>query len=264
MVRYLKSSRLRNDEALDLFQRVLNVAMALLSEETEKSLIDAFKDAVTPYDNALKQSSYTRETQAKNAANEEVENIYRGLWHYIVAMKLHPNATLRKQADDVLFILKTYGKIQNLSYAQRYGALHGLMQELMAIETDVQTSLHLGEWIEGLQVAVAQFRISQDVQVNEKADYQKGIVKETRAVAEKAFSVFVRKVNAKVLLNGEENYAAFVNHVNVIIDEYAQLIKSRETRAKNSKEEEEGSATEEETPSTNTEQDGKDTTSQVA
>ena len=110
---------------------------------------------------------------------------------------------------------------------------------------------------------MAKFRISQDVQVNEKADYQKGIVKETRAVAEKAFSVFVRKVNAKVLLNGEENYAAFVNHVNVIIDEYAQLIKSRETRAKNSKEEE-GSATEEETPSTNTEQDGKDTTSQVA
>lgn len=262
MVRYLKNNRLRNDEALDLFQRVLNVAVALLSEETEKSLIDAFRDAVTPYDNALKQGSFTRETQAKNAANEEVEHIFRGLWHYVVGMTLHPNATLRKLAEDILFILKTYGKIHNLSNAQRYGALHGLMQELTAVATDVQTSLHLGEWIEGLQVAIAQFRISQELQINEKADYQKGIVKDTRAAADKAYSVFVKKVNAKVLLNGEENYAAFINHANAIIDEYAQLIKSRETRAENAKAE--GCGTEEETPSSDTEQKDNDTTSQVA
>lgn len=58
-----------------------------------------------------------------------------------------------------------------------------------------------------------------------------GIVKQTRTAADAAFRTLVERVNALALINGDADYAPFIDHVNVIIDQAEATLAGRSTRA---------------------------------
>lgn len=244
--------RLRNDEAFGLLQRIQNLGTALLTQEVDAPILAAFKTAVDEFDAALKQDVKFKDTKAVEQADALVDEIYRGLKLFARGMQLHPDMAKRAEAEDVMFIIDKYGDLIDLPYNQQYGALHNSMQELTALPAELQTSLGLAPWLEGLTLAIAKFQSAREAQTSAKGDYQVGLVKESRTEAEKAYRTFVRSINAFAIAFGEANYTTFINQVNAMIADAKALLKGRVTRNEEEEEDEstEGSESTEGTGST--------------
>lgn len=58
-IKSLDISRLRNDEDFGYQTRVVNLAVAMLSQDVDKPVVDAYKAALTAFDAALKQAAKT-------------------------------------------------------------------------------------------------------------------------------------------------------------------------------------------------------------
>lgn len=232
-------SRLRNDEVFGLFQRVLSLGQVLLTQEMDAAILALYKKAVDDFDASLKQDIKLKETEIMEAADKYVDEVYRGLKHHIRAQMLHPDLEKRKEAKTVMNILDKYGFLIRLPYNQQYGALHNSIQELTALSTEMQTSLSLGPWLEGLALAFAKFTSAREAQTKEKATYQVRLVKECRIAAEQAHRNFIHAVNTFAITFGEEKYASFIDQVNIMIADAKIALKQRITRAENEKEENE-------------------------
>ena len=54
-------------------------------------------------------------------------------------------------------------------------------------------------------------------------------MKQSRSEADNAYRQLVNTINALCLLEGEEKYATFIDHVNVMIDERKTILRTRST-----------------------------------
>lgn len=231
----LDISRLRNDEDFGYQQRVLNLAVASLVQETDKPIVAAYQTAVSTFDEALKQASKNSQTAAVAAADEEVDHLYTGLTLYLRSLTYHPAEAIQMAAEGVIVIIDRYGKLTGLPYNQQYGALQNSMQELTALPDDTITLLHLADWLAELSSAIARFQNARDMQTAEQSNYQVGLVKDTRTAADAAYKQFVASINAFAIAFGETNYATFINQMNVMIADVQAELKARKTRAENAK-----------------------------
>ena len=235
-IKSLDISRLRNDEDFGYQTRVVNLAVAMLSQDVDKPVVDAYKAALTAFDAALKQAAKNSQTEAVAAADEVVDRLYTGLTLYLRSLTYHPVEATRIAAEGVLVIIDKYGKLTGLPYNQQYGALLNSMQELTALTEEPFTLLHLADWLAELSSAIARFQNARDMQTVEQSNYQVGLVKDTRTAADAAYKQFVASINAFAIAFGETNYATFINQMNVMIADVQAELKARKTRAENAKE----------------------------
>lgn len=235
-IKSLDISRLRNDEDFGYQTRVVNLAVAMLSQDVDKPVVDAYKAALTAFDAALKQAAKNSQTEAVAAADEVVDRLYTGLTLYLRSLTYHPVEATRIAAEGVLVIIDKYGKLTGLPYNQQYGVLLNSMQELTALTEETFTLLHLADWLAELSSAIARFQNARDMQTVEQSNYQVGLVKDTRTAADAAYKQFVASINAFAIAFGETNYATFINQMNVMIADVQAELKARKTRAENAKE----------------------------
>ena len=235
-IKSLDISRLRNDEDFGYQTRVVNLAVAMLSQDVDKPVVDAYKAALTAFDAALKQAAKNSQTEAVAAADEVVDRLYTGLTLYLRSLTYHPVEATRIAAEGVLVIIDKYGKLTGLPYNQQYGVLLNSMQELTALTEETFTLLHIADWLAELSSAIARFQNARDMQTAEQSNYQVGLVKDTRTAADAAYKQFVASINAFAIAFGETNYATFINQMNVMIADVQAELKARKTRAENAKE----------------------------
>ena len=57
-------------------------------------------------------------------------------------------------------------------------------------------------------------------------------MKETRTAAETAYRSLVDTVNALAIIEGDGDYATFIDHINAMIERQKAISKARSTRAK--------------------------------
>ena len=233
-IKSLDISRLRNDEDFGYQTRVVNLAVAMLSQDVDKPVVDAYKAALTAFDAALKQAAKNSQTEAVAAADEVVDRLYTGLTLYLRSLTYHPVEATRIAAEGVLVIIDKYGKLTGLPYNQQYGVLLNSMQELTALTEETFTLLHLADWLAELSSAIARFQNARDMQTAEQSNYQVGL--DTRTAADAAYKQFVASINAFAIAFGETNYATFINQMNVMIADVQAELKARKTRAENAKE----------------------------
>lgn len=167
-IKSLDISRLRNDEDFGYQTRVVNLAVAMLSQDVDKPVVDAYKAALTAFDAALKQAAKNSQTEAVAAADEVVDRLYTGLTLYLRSLTYHPVEATRIAAEGVLVIIDKYGKLTGLPYNQQYGVLLNSMQELTALTEETFTLLHLADWLAELSSAIARFQNARDMQTAEQ------------------------------------------------------------------------------------------------
>lgn len=238
-IKNLDVHNLRNDEDFGFQSRVYNLGEALLTQEVDKPVLAIYKAALDAFDAALKQSLKNSQTDAVEAADKEVDHLYTGMTLYLRALTYHPSETLRTAAAEGLAIIDKYGALTDLPYNQQYGALHNSMQELVALPDETMATLQLADWLAAISSANARFDTLRSEQTAEQSLYQVGLVKDTRNAADAAYKQFVASVNAFAIAFGEENYASFINQVNVMIADVQAELKARKTRAEKEKAEKE-------------------------
>lgn len=222
-------TRLRVEEDFG-FQKRIESETALLTEETDKPMVDAYKAAVATFDAALKTSTRNSQSSAAVRADEKADAAWSGLNAQTKVILSHPNPELQLVACEAYALIQKYGNITGMAYNEEYGRMHNLLQDLAALGVGKQKQIYIDAWVTELQLRYDEFMAADAARTAEESTRIVGVVKQARIDADAAFRTLVERVNALALVNGEAPYATFIYHVNVIIRQTQAVLAARRTR----------------------------------
>lgn len=241
-------ARLRTEKCFGYLKQVVAETENLpIQEETEtpsvvsvlstvdsvlKTKVDEFITSYDAFDDALKASSTNPATATATATDNARDAAWRGANNYLTAMCDHPTAEVAANAAEAKSLFDKYGDPTKLAQTEESGILHNLLQDLEAFDSSKRTSLNLDVWIADLKAKEEAFLAAAAERTEADAARQVGIVKETRTAAEAAYRSLVDTVNALAMINGDAEYATFIDHVNAMIERQKAISKARTTRAK--------------------------------
>ena len=104
------------------------------------------------------------------------------------------------------------------------------MIESAEIVHDRLSAIGIKEWVDHLESLNKQFITAFSDRNAAQAAIQTGASKATRDATDKAYRDFVRRVNALVEVNGEEDYADMISKMNKLIDYQLSTLAARQTR----------------------------------
>lgn len=229
-IRKFDITRLRTEEDFG-FQKRIEAETALLTAETDKPMVAAYQAALTAFDEALKGSTTNPQSIAVTRADELADKAWSGLNSQTKSMLGHPIEALRTVAAEASALISKYGNPTAMPYNEEYGRLHNLLQDLAAFGIEKQKKIYIDAWVTEIQTRYDEFMSATAARDAEAALHITGIVKQTRTDADAAFRTLVERVNALALINGDTDYAPFIDHVNVIIDQAEATLAGRSTRA---------------------------------
>ena len=198
--------------------------------------VNEFTTAVDAFDDALKASATNPATATATATDDARDASWRGSNNYLTAMCAHPDAEIAAYAAEAKSLFDKYGDPTKLAQTEESGVLHNLLQDLEALDSNKRTALNLDVWITDLKTKEDAFLAAAAERTEADAARQVGIVKETRTASEAAYRSLIDTVNALAMINGDADYATFIDHVNAMIDRQKAISKARTTRAKNADE----------------------------
>ena len=228
-------TRLRTEEDFGFLKLVLAETENLPAEETPSILtaaVNSFETAFNAFDAALKASATNPATASATDADVERDQSWRGINAYVKAMCNHPTDDVASAATEAKSLFDKYGDPTSLAQTEESGVLHNLLQDLEAFDSAKRTSLALDVWIADLKTKEEAFLAAAARRMEADAARQVGIVKETRTAAEAAYRSLVDTVNALAMINGDADYATFIEHVNAVVERQKAISKARSTRAK--------------------------------
>ena len=228
-------TRLRTEEDFGFLKLVLAETENLPAEETPSILtaaVNSFETAFNAFDAALKASATNPATASATDADVERDQSWRGINAYVKAMCSHPTDDVASAATEAKSLFDKYGDPTSLAQTEESGVLHNLLQDLETFDSSKRTLLNLDVWITDLKTKEEAFLAAAAQRTEADAARQVGIVKETRTAAESAYRSLVDTVNALAMINGDAEYATFIEHVNAVIERQKAISKARSTRAK--------------------------------
>lgn len=232
-IKTISLTSLRVEEDFGFQKLVLAETENLPGEETpsvQTAAVTAFETAFNAFDIALKASATNPATASATDADVERDQSWRAANAYVKAMCSHPTADIANAASEAKSLFDKYGDPTSLAQTEESGILHNLLQDLEAFDSAKRTSLNLDVWITDLQEKEDAFLAAAAQRTEEDAARQVGIVKETRTAADAAYRSLVDTVNALAMIEGDVEYATFIDHVNAVIDRQKGILKARKTR----------------------------------
>ena len=226
-------TRLRTEEDFGFLKLILAETENLPAEETPSILtaaVNSFETAFNAFDAALKASATNPATASATDADVERDQSWRGINAYVKAMCSHPTDDVASAATEAKSLFDKYGDPTSLAQTEESGVLHNLLQDLEAFDSSKRTSLALDVWITDLKTKEEAFLAAAARRTEADAARQVGIVKETRTAAESAYRSLVDTVNALAMINGDADYATFIEHVNAVVERQKGILKARKTR----------------------------------
>ena len=234
-IKTISLTSLRVEEDFGFLKLVLAETANLPAEETPSILtaaVNSFETAFNAFDAALKASATNPATASATDADVERDQSWRGINAYVKAMCSHPTDDVASAATEAKSLFDKYGDPTSLAQTEESGVLHNLLQDLEAFDSAKRTSLALDVWIADLKTKEEAFLAAAARRTEADAARQVGIVKETRTAADAAYRSLADTVNALAMINGDAEYATFIEHVNAVIERQKSILKARTTRAK--------------------------------
>lgn len=234
-IQNLDLSRLRIEECFGFLQQVHKLAQAMLDQESDQEMVATFGAAIEVFNEVLEKSRKNSKTSEMYEADTVAEEAWRGARMYARAMSMHPYADTATIGKKVNERFAQYGELANFGFHEKYAKYYNLLQDLSKLEAEEITTLTLQPWLEKMNSSYAKFMVLRDAKLAEDATIQSGVAQEGRTQAEEAYKSFVQRVNALCVINGEELYGSYIDHVNTIIDGLQSSLAARATRAANAK-----------------------------
>ena len=219
-------------------ERPGGLSVMAATDSVLETKVNEFTTAVDAFDDALKASATNPATATATATDDARDASWRGGNNYLTAMCAYPDAEIATYAAEAKSLFDKYGDPTKLAQTEESGVLHNLLQDLEALDSSKRTALNLDVWITDLKTKEEAFLAAAAQRTEADATRQVGIVKETRTAAETAYRSLVDTVNALAMINGDAEYATFIDHVNAMIERQKAISKARVTRAKKKEDEE--------------------------
>ena len=232
-IKSLNTNNLRNDANMqfhfDVAALIIEFAAARLGIA---ALFDVYQAAVAHQDDVFKKIVKSKYTEKIEAADHARDKVYSNVTATIRMLLNHHNPEIVDIAKEIKIMLDSFGKVNQKSYKEQTSAIYNILQKFRGeYAADVET-IRIPELVDELErtnKAVDALITERDI---EAAAKNHDNMKAVRAETDKAYYAIAERINALVVVEGEENYADFITRLNLIIDRYKLLITKSHHHAK--------------------------------
>lgn len=144
----------------------------------------------------------------------------------------HYDPAVQEAAARIKRIWDQYGDLRRLPYNKESSAITNRNQELFTKYATDLSLIDSVEWLTKDDEANKEFIDHFGDRANEEAVRLIGNVRDARNLVEPAYTAIVNQVNALALVNGDAQYAEFIDKVNYYIGYYKDTVAARRGRAK--------------------------------
>ena len=232
-IKKINNTQLRNNEHFQFHTEFYDLVR--VENPATLNILDQFDDFDTHYwneDKALQKIS-------KNATTEQITNYdkdyrdptFRGLVATNKAALNHFDPEVVMAAKRLKIVFDTFGDVAKLSFNEETSAIYNLVQELNKNYAADLQKVGLTQWVATLDAQNKEFEALVKSRNDENAAKTELKMKEMRIETDKSYNVIVVRINASIVLEGEDVYASFVKKLNTFIDKYNTTIAQRRGRS---------------------------------
>jgi hypothetical protein len=164
---------------------------------------------------------------AKEESDRARDTIVAGIKDLVKSALKHFDADIRAAAQRIKIVIDTFDSPQpmiSLPYDAETAVINSMLQELDGkYAAEVQIT-GLTPWVEELRKCNSAFEALTDAYNEQQAKKPSFQLKNVRKETDRAYQDIITIVNAFIIMEGEENYAAFVSELNTLIKHYNNLI----------------------------------------
>lgn len=199
---------------------------------------------VTELDNALKQEDEDLKISRKSLLTDDImeadakrDSLYSSYKKAVKSYLGFPDTELAYAAKVLNQHIKDYNIDPQMQLDKETGLLANFIADLQTKYAEQVDALSLTPFVERLDMANAQVMTFTNQRTEERMGIATGALKTSRGKSDTAYRALVKMVNALALVEGEADYANFIDYVNTEITHYKQEVING--RTSQSKEEEE-------------------------
>lgn len=174
-------------------------------------------------------SAYTKTITESDAYRDQLEH---GLELLIESGQYHYNLDVQESARKAKRIWDQYGDLRKLAYNEESSAIANRNKEFKNNYASDIAAIGATEWLNKVDEANSEFINHFGSRANEEATRISGDVRAARNLVDPAYNTIVTHINALTVVNGETNYAEFIDQVNYYIGYYKNAMAARRGRKK--------------------------------
>ncbi|MDE6068023.1 MAG: hypothetical protein K2F89_03605 [Treponemataceae bacterium] len=186
--------------------------------------VKAFRAAVTAEDENLKISAKSLVTDKIAASDRLRDQLYAGYKKAVAGYVNFPVESLADAAKVLNQHIKDYKIDVKAQLDKETGLLVNFVQDLEGKFAEQVKTLSLTAFVEKLKAANEEVRELTGQRTDERSAKTAGALKAARVASDEAYKMLVLHVNAHALLEGETEYAAFIDYANTEISHFKQEV----------------------------------------
>ena len=186
--------------------------------------VKAFRAAVTAEDENLKISAKSLVTDKIAAADRLRDQLYTGYKKAVAGYVNFPVESIADAAKVLNQHIKDYKIDVKAQLDKETGLLVNFVQDLEGKFAEQVKELSLGAFVEKLKAANEEVRSLTGQRTDERSAKTAGALKAARTASDEAYKMLTMHVNAHALLEGEAEYAAFIDYANTEISHFKQEV----------------------------------------
>ena len=186
--------------------------------------VKAFRAAVTAEDENLKISAKSLVTDKIAAADRLRDQLYAGYKKAVAGYVNFPVEDMAEAAKVLNQHIKDYKIDVKAQLDKETGLLVNFIQDFEGKYKAQVDALSLTAFVEKLKAANEEVRSLTGQRTDERSAKTAGALKAARTASDEAYKMLVLHVNAHALLEGETEYAAFIDYANTEIAHFKQEV----------------------------------------
>lgn len=186
--------------------------------------VKALRDAVKAEDENLQLSAKSLTTDKIVEADRLRDQLYAGYKKAVAGYVNFPVESLADAAKVLQQHIKDYKIDVKAQLDKETGLLVNFIQDLESKFAEQVKALSLTVFVEKLKSANEEVRTLTGQRTDERSAKTAGALKAARAVSDEAVKMLFMHVNAHALIEGEAEYAAFIDYANTEIAHFKQEV----------------------------------------
>jgi hypothetical protein len=198
-----------------------------------KEQVDIYRTACSELKFSIDVFSSSELSSESTRLDSRRDRGYSALKSYVKVYLNDDDGKKREAAERIMSVIRKeereLGNPLLLGLAKESTALSSLLRNLEPFAADIE-QIEAGGRLQNLKDANQVYIDLQFERYIEKSEKHSGDVKAARAVADAAYRNIVERINAQILLNGDEGFASYVKAHNALIERHKLIVAQRRGR----------------------------------
>jgi len=219
---------LRNDEHFQFHTAVRDLIIKEGAQTLKiQTQFAAYQTLYDREDEGIKKVSKSFLTDKIHKADKARDDIYAGMVLINEGSLRHYSEPIREAAERLKILFDTYGNIPQKPLNEQTSAVHNILQELKGEYLAATQTVGINGWVAELETRNAAFDALMLERFDEAAAKTDIVVRTARRELDAAYDIIVERINALAVVEGIEQYEAFIRKLNIVIAKYTAILNAR-------------------------------------